>query len=82
MSLAEQLNKMKEATVARVPQEQLSILLGQTQDLIDSGMAERAIGVGDKLPPFALKNQDGVEVTSGDLLARGAVVLTVFRGQW
>jgi peroxiredoxin len=38
--------------------------------------------VGDPLPPFALKNVAGAEVGSSDLLAMGAVVLTVFRGSW
>ena len=38
--------------------------------------------VGDPLPAFALKNVDGAEVRSADLLAQGAVVLSVFRGSW
>jgi hypothetical protein len=34
------------------------------------------------LPPFSLTNMRGVTVTSGELLKRGAVVLSVFRGHW
>jgi len=50
--------------------------------LRDSGIMDGVIAVGDPLPPFALQNADGIEVRSADLLAKGAVVMTVFRGHW
>jgi peroxiredoxin len=40
------------------------------------------IKVGDRLPDFALKNSHGQEVQSADLLVKGPLVLTVFRGSW
>jgi peroxiredoxin len=43
---------------------------------------DRTIQVGDTLPPFALQNSNGAEVTSAGLLAQGMVVMTVFRGHW
>ena len=43
---------------------------------------DRTIKVGDTLPPFALKNSNGDEITSAGLLGQGAVVMTVFRGHW
>ena len=58
-------------------------MLGRaTKELRDSGIMDGVIKVGDTLPPFALQNADGVEVSSASLLAQGAVVLTVFRGHW
>lgn len=53
-----------------------------TQELRESGIMDRAIKVGDKLPPFTLKNADGEDVSPNDLLATGTLVLTVFRGYW
>ena len=53
-----------------------------TQELRESGIMDRTIKVGDKLPPFTLKNANGEDVSSADLLAKGTVVLTVFRGHW
>jgi len=41
-----------------------------TKELIDSGAAERALTVGDTAPLFTLKDADGHEVLSADLLAR------------
>ena len=43
---------------------------------------DRVIKVGGPLPAFALKNAFGQEVRSPDLLAKGPLVLTVFRGSW
>ena len=38
--------------------------------------------MGDRIPTFALKKAQGDIVKSGDLLARGAMVVIVFRGGW
>jgi peroxiredoxin len=43
---------------------------------------DRVIKVGDPLPSFALPNAHGAEVRSADLLAKGPLVLTFFRGAW
>jgi peroxiredoxin len=43
---------------------------------------DRVIKGGDRLPTFALSNADGQEVRAADLLARGPLVLTFFRGGW
>ena len=55
---------------------------GATQELRDSGIMDGVIKVGDTLPPFSLSNANGETVSSADLLAKGALVLTVFRGHW
>ena len=82
MSLEEKLAKIREAGAKRIPEDKRAILGGHTQELIDSGIMDRTIQAGDTLPPFALQNSDGVEITSAGLLAQGAVVMTVFRGHW
>ena len=63
----------------------LANVLKDMDRLEEAGEAHKAAIAakpGDPLPEFALKNADGVEVLSSDLLAKGAVVLTVFRGVW
>ena len=82
MSLQEQLAKIREASAKRVPEDKRAIMGQATQELRDSGIMDGVIAVGDPLPPFALQNADGIEVRSADLLAKGAVVMTVFRGHW
>lgn len=82
MSLDESLAKLREASAKRIPEEKRAVIGAFNQSLRDSGILDRTIKVGDALPPFALKNAHGAEVSSADLLAKGAVVLTVFRGHW
>ena len=53
-----------------------------TEELRASGIMERVIKVGDKLPAFALPNSSGQEVRSADLLAKGPLVVTFYRGAW
>ena len=82
MSLEQQLAKLREASAKRVPEDKRAIMGRATQDLRASGIMDGAIKVGDPLPPFALENANGTVVESSNLLATGAVVLTVFRGHW
>ena len=53
-----------------------------TAELIASGLAAQALKVGDKAPSFTLNDADGKPVSSADLLARGPLVLTFYRGIW
>ena len=82
MSLAEKLDAIKAAGAKRIPPERRAVMMQATQELRDSGIMEGVPKVGDPLSAFALKNVDGAEVRSADLLAQGAVVLSVFRGSW
>ena len=82
MSLAEQLDALRAGATARVPQEQRAIMAEATNALRESGILEGVPKVGDQLPEFRLRNAEGNEVRSHDLLARGPLVLTFFRGTW
>jgi cytochrome oxidase Cu insertion factor (SCO1/SenC/PrrC family) len=82
MSLQEQLAEISAAGAKRIPEEARKTMGAATQALRESGIMEKTIKVGDKLPPFTLKNAHGEDVSSADLLAKGTVVLTVFRGHW
>ncbi len=82
MGLKAQLAELREASAKRIPADKLAVMHAATNDLRGSGILERMIKVGDTLPAFDLENARGERVRSQDLLARGAVVLTVFRGHW
>ncbi len=82
MSLAERLDTLRAAGAKRIPEERRAVMRGATEDLRRSGILDGVAKVGDRFPAFALNNADGEPVRSSDLLARGAVVLTVFRGAW
>ncbi len=82
MSLAEQLDRIRAGGAKRIPTETRAIMDAATQNLRDSGIMDRTLRVGDRLPDFALANAQGDIVRSTDLLARGPMVVTVFRGVW
>ena len=48
-----------------------------TAELIASGAARQALKVGDKAPAFTLPDAAGKETSSGALLARRPLVVTV-----
>ena len=80
--LAEQLETFRQGADKRIPPDKRAIMHRATADLRASGIMDRVIKVGDRLPPFTLKNGSGQAVRSADLLATGPLVLTVFRGSW
>ena len=53
-----------------------------TAELVASGAAKRAAKVGDRAPAFVLKDPDGKDVSSAELLSHGPLVLTFYRGVW
>ena len=82
MSLAAKLAAIRAASSQRIPADKLALMHQATAELRESGILDRTIKVGAHLPPFALSNAHGVIIRSPDLLQRGTVVLTVFRGNW
>ena len=82
MSLENTLQGIREASAKRIPVEKAAVMHRATEDLRSSGILNGVIKVGAMLPAFALPNAHGQEVRSADLLARGPLVLTLFRGAW
>ncbi len=53
-----------------------------TTELIATGQAERALKAGDRAPTFTLVDSDGESVSSADLISKGPLVVTFYRGVW
>ena len=53
-----------------------------TAELIASGTAAKTLKAGDKAPAFVLNDPDGHPVSSADLLAKGPLVVSFYRGVW
>ena len=60
----------------------LDVMHRATAELIASGQALNARKAGDKAPEFMLKDADGHTVSSAELLARGPLVVSFYRGVW
>lgn len=65
-----------------VPPSVIATMRRATADLIASGAAGRALKAGDQAPVFTLNDPDGEPVASPDLLAKGPLVLSFYRGVW
>jgi peroxiredoxin len=64
------------------PPEVLDIMHRATAELIASGQALNAKKAGDKAPEFVLKDPDGQDVSLSQLLAKGPLVVSFYRGVW
>jgi hypothetical protein len=82
MSLQDRLNAFKADFESKVPPEKLAIMHRATEDLRRSGILDRVLKVGASLPEFTLPNYRGDNVSSVELLQRGPLVVTFYRGVW
>lgn len=82
MALKEKLDAIREASGKRIPPDRQAIMKKATEELRNSGILERIVGVGDRMPAFAGAAHDGRTIASSDLLGRGPLVLSWFRGHW
>jgi hypothetical protein len=82
MTLGEQLHAIKEKSRERIPPESRASMERAVDDLRRSGALDRVVKVGERAPHFALPNATGRSVDLADLLGRGPVVLSFFRGRW
>jgi peroxiredoxin len=53
-----------------------------TAELIASGITRGVLKVGQKAPAFALQDSNSIPVSSAELLEKGPLVLTFYRGLW
>jgi len=82
MTLQERLDAMREASKARIPADARAIMQRSIDELRASGIMERVARVRQAAPDFTLPNASGQSVHLGDLVARGPVVLSFYRGRW
>lgn len=82
MKLQEKLDAHKKDFVSKVPSDILTIMQKAKDELSRSGLLAKAIKVGDLAPDFELNNTEGEAVALGDLLDKGPLVLSFYRGGW
>ena len=82
MTLKERLDAYQARARAKRSPAAQAIMDRATEDLGRSGIAEGALKAGAAAPAFALPNAIGKTVRSADLLARGPLVVSFYRGEW
>ena len=83
MTLRESLEAYKAAPKGPNFRPEFGVISGRTIGaLVASGQAQRALKVGDRAPAFELPDPNRDIVASTDLLKRGPLVLSFYRGVW
>lgn len=82
MSLNQEIQALSVQYNKALPEKARSVIQVDNERLARSGIAEGALKAGDKAPPFSLPNARATTVSSVDLLARGPIVLSFYRGGW
>ena len=65
-----------------VPRSVIETMHRATAELIASGAANRAKKIGDNAPGFSLKDPEGNIVSSAELLKKGPLIVSFYRGVW
>ena len=81
-TLKQRLDRIREDFEKQAPEAAKAIMRRATADLRASGILDRIPKPGNALPAFELPDTVGRPVSSADLLGRGSLVLTFYRGAW
>lgn len=82
MTLQSDLNAITASVKQQVPAEAFAAMEAANVKLADTGLARRAVGKGQSIPDFELPDANGKTVRSKDLLAKGPLVISFYRGAW
>ena len=66
----------------KLPSDIHQLVKRATINLVDSHIDNQIPKIADKLPTFSLPTQNGETVNLSDILAKGPVVVTFYRGGW
>ena len=82
MSLQDKLDEIKKGFESSAPSEALTVMHRATEDLRNSGIMDHVLKVGDTAPGFTLPDEQGQMVSSSELLSKGPLVVSFYRGVW
>ncbi|HTV93843.1 MAG TPA: hypothetical protein VMG98_14100 [Verrucomicrobiae bacterium] len=82
MTLADQLAATRQAFEKKTPAEITEQMHRATEELRNSRILDHVLKKGERAPEFALPDTNGVLVSSADLLRKGPLVVSFFRGKW
>ncbi len=80
-SLAEELLAYNQAAIQRMPEERRKLIVQATEELAQSSIA-KGLTVNEIAPDFSLPNPTGKSVRLAEVLKKGPVVVTFYRGSW
>ncbi|TMS81148.1 peroxiredoxin-like family protein [Pseudoalteromonas sp. S554] len=82
MSLKAQIDAFNVQKEANLPADVLALMNTTNEELIAQHIRNNALQVGDKIENFILPNHLGKDIELADLLNKGPVVVSFYRGAW
>lgn len=82
LNLQSKLDQLQKTFLEQAPDEVVAVIRESMKLLSSSGMIEKAIKTGDLAPDFTLQTANGKQVTLGEAVAKGPVILIFYRGGW
>src|SRR5690349_588178 len=81
MNLDQQLAELR-ARAASLPDNVRTTMQSSLDELIAAHVSDGALRIGDVVPDFELPNQRGETVAFSDIVAKGPLVISFYRGGW
>jgi peroxiredoxin len=82
MSLATDLSTLKDGMYAQIPKEASRAISKSIEDFVQTWNPATAINVGQPFPDFSLSDATGQQVSLKELLAKGPLFISFYRGGW
>ncbi|VAW78072.1 hypothetical protein MNBD_GAMMA12-3898 [hydrothermal vent metagenome] len=82
MTLAQEIEALNKTAAENTPAEVSLAFQEAIQSWVSSRVDKNALKIGDKIPPFQLKNSSGELFASDDLLNKMPAVISFYRGGW
>ncbi len=82
MKLQDRLDDIKRQFELNAPLETKTLMHQTTEDLVQSGIMEKVLKIGDAVPAFTLPDAQGNLFSSQALLDKGPLVIGFYRGVW
>lgn len=82
MTLATDLQAYQAQFKTKAPAEVQGVMATATENLAASGIIDRSLKVGDRIPAITLPDATGKSFSVQEALAKGPVVIAFYRGGW
>jgi peroxiredoxin len=82
VTIREQSEQVKAGAAEHLPADVLEVFDRSIQVLLDEGVPDGVVAVGDTLASFTLQDATGASVTLNQLVEAGPAVIVFYRGGW
>ncbi|WP_076923827.1 peroxiredoxin-like family protein [Pseudoalteromonas sp. EB27] len=82
MSLKAQIDAYNVQKDAKLPADVLALMNTTNEELIAQHIKDNALQIGQKVENFSLANHNGENIELADLLKKGPIIISFYRGGW